>query len=166
MSGSTQPAMQESVLRSFRTIIAALSRSARAVETRTGVTNAQLFVLQQLRADEMLGINDLAARARTGQSAVSIVVRRLVRRGLVRRHRSIIDRRRVGVTLTAAGRALVRHAPEPPTARLLAAVGQLDPRDLRALARGVAALMEAMGVGEETPPMLFERDRSDPGPKP
>jgi hypothetical protein len=60
--------------------------------------------------------------------------------------------------LTAAGRALVRLAPEPPTAHLLAAVGQLDARDLRALARGVNALARAMGVADETPPMLFERD--------
>jgi MarR family transcriptional regulator, organic hydroperoxide resistance regulator len=150
--------MQESVLRSFRTIVAALSRSARAIEARTGVTNAQLFVLQQLRTDEVLGINDLAARARTGQSAVSIVVRRLVRRGLVHRRRSLADGRRVGVSLTAAGRALVRQAPEPPTTRLLMAVGQLAPRDLRALAHGVTALVAAMGIVGEAPSMLFERD--------
>ena len=160
MSRSTHAAMQESVLRSFRAIIAALSRSARAIEARTGVTNAQLFVLQQLRTEEMLGINDLAARARTGQSAVSIVVRRLVRRGLVRRRRSLTDGRRVGVSLTAAGRALVRQAPEPPTTRLLVAVGRLGPRNLGALARGVTALVAAMGITGETPSMLFERDGS------
>ncbi len=160
MSRSAQAAMQESVLRSFRAIIAALSRSARAIEARTGVTNAQLFVLQQLRTEEVLGINDLAARARTGQSAVSIVVRRLVRRGLVRRRRSLADGRRVGVSLTAAGRALVRRAPEPPTTRLLVAVGRLAPRNLGALARGMTALVAAMEITGQTPSMLFERDGS------
>jgi DNA-binding MarR family transcriptional regulator len=150
--------MQEAVLRALRALIAALSRSARTIEARTGVTNAQLFVLQQLQTEEALGINALAARARTGQSAVSIVVRRLVRRGLVSRRRSAADGRRVGVSLTIAGRALVRQAPEPPTTRMLAAVGRLDHRDLRALARGLTALVSAMGIAGETPSMLFERD--------
>lgn len=158
MSRSTQATMQEAVLRALRTLIAALSRSARTIEARTGVTNAQLFVLQQLQTEEALGINALAARARTGQSAVSIVVRRLVRRGLVSRRRSAADGRRVGVSLTIAGRALVRQAPEPPTTRMLAAVGRLDHRDLRALARGLTALVSAMGIAGETPSMLFERD--------
>ncbi len=160
MPRSSHATMQEEVLRSLRTIIAVLSRSARAIEARTGVTNAQLFVIQQLQTDDVLGINDLAARARTGQSAVSIVVRRLVRRGLVHRRRSAADGRRVGVSLTAAGRALVRRAPKPPTTRMLAAVGRLDHRDLRALARGVTALVTAMGIAGETPSMLFERDGS------
>lgn len=158
MSRSTQATMQEAVLRALRALIAALSRSARTIEARTGVTNAQLFVLQQLQTEEALGINALAARARTGQSAVSIVVRRLVRRGLVSRRRSAADGRRVGVSLTIAGRALVRQAPEPPTTRMLAAVGRLDHRDLRALARGLTALVSAMGIAGETPSMLFERD--------
>jgi DNA-binding MarR family transcriptional regulator len=160
MPRSSQATMQDAALRGLRTIIAVLSRSARAIEARTGVTNAQLFILQQLQADEALGINDLAARARTGQSAVSIVVRRLVRRGLVHRRRLVADGRRVGVSLTVAGRALVCQAPEPPTTRLLAAVGGLDYEDLRALARGVTALVPAMGVAGETPPMLFEGDGS------
>jgi DNA-binding MarR family transcriptional regulator len=160
MPPSSDATMQKAVLRGLRTVIAVLSRSARAIEARTGVTNAQLFVLQQLQTDDVLGINDLAARARTGQSAVSIVVGRLVRRGLVRRRRSVGDGRRVGVSLTVAGRALVRQAPEPPTARMLVAVGRLGRADLRALARGVTALIAAMGIAGETPSMLFERDGS------
>jgi DNA-binding MarR family transcriptional regulator len=158
MPRSSDATTQKAVLRGLRTVIAVLSRSARAIEARTGVTNAQLFVLQQLQTDDVLGINDLAARARTGQSAVSIVVGRLVRRGLVRRRRSVGDGRRVGVSLTVAGRALVRQAPESPTARLLAAVGRLDSADLQALARGVTALIAAMGIAGVTPSMLFERD--------
>jgi DNA-binding MarR family transcriptional regulator len=158
MSRSTQATAQEAVFRALRALIGALSRSARTIEARTGVSNAQVFVLQQLQAEEALGINALAARARTGQSAVSIVVRRLVRRGLVTRRRSAADGRRVVVSLTLAGRALIRRAPEPPTTQMLAAVGRLEPRDLRALARGLTALVAAMGIAGETPSMLFERD--------
>ncbi len=158
MSRSTQATMQEAVLLALRALIGALSRSARTIEARTGVSNAQVFVLQQLQTEEALGINALAARARTGQSAVSIVVRRLVRHGLVSRRRSAADGRRVVVSLTVAGRALIRRAPQPPTTQMLAAVGRLEHRDLRALARGLTALVAAMGIAGETPSMLFERD--------
>ena len=157
---NTEGSTQTAALRGLRAIIAALSQSARATEARTGITNAQLFLLQQLQAEDELSINDLAARARTGQSAVSIIVGRLVRRGLVRRRRSAADGRRVSVSLTAAGRTLARRAPEPPTARLLSTLGELENRDLRALARGVNALARVMGVAVEAPAMLFERDAS------
>jgi MarR family transcriptional regulator, organic hydroperoxide resistance regulator len=157
---SPELSTQTAALRGLRAVIAALSQSARATEARTGITNAQLFLLQQLQAENELSINDLAARARTGQSAVSIIVGRLVRRGLVRRRRSAADARRASVSLTAAGRALARRAPEPPTARLLSTLGELEDRDLRALARGVNALARAMGVTVEAPAMLFERDGS------
>ena len=103
-----------------------------------------------------LSINDLAARAHTGQSAVSIVIGRLVGRRLVRRRGSAEDGRRVLVSLTATGRVLLRRAPKPPTARLLAALGRLDDGELRALARGVNALARAMGIAHAAPVMLFE----------
>jgi MarR family transcriptional regulator, lower aerobic nicotinate degradation pathway regulator len=156
---------QEVAIRGVRSVVATLSRSARAIETRTGVSNAQLFLLQQLEPGMALTINELAARARTGQSAVSIIVSRLVRRGLVERQRSAPDRRRVAVSLTPAGRALARQAPESSTARLLAAVGALPAADLRALARGVTTLARALGADTEAPTLLFEREPepSQPG---
>lgn len=159
--GSIKDSTQQAALQGLRTIIAALARSARAIEARTGTTNAQLFLLQQLQTEDALSINDLATRARTGQSAVSIVVEHLVRRGLVHRRRSVADRRRVVTSLTAAGRTLVRRAPEAPTARLLTGLAQLEDHDLRALARGVNALVRALGLANEAPAMLFERDAAD-----
>jgi DNA-binding MarR family transcriptional regulator len=149
---------QETAIRGVRSVVQTLSTSARAIETRTGVSNAQLFLLQQLDAATTLSINELAARARIGQSAVSIVVSRLVRCGLVERRRSATDGRRVTVSLTPAGRALVRRAPQSSTARLLSAVAALPPADLRALARGVTTLARALGADTEAPPLLFEPD--------
>jgi len=149
---------QETVIRGVRSVVATLSRSARAIETRTGVSNAQLFLLQQLDACDALSINELAARARTGQSAVSIVVSRLVRGGLVERRRAAPDRRRVTVSLTSAGRTLARRAPESSTARLLAAVAALPVADLHALARGMTTLARVLGADTDTPALLFEHE--------
>src|ERR671935_128422 len=113
MTDTPQPAAERALaLQCIRALVGTLSRSARAVERRTGVTNAQLFVLQQLAAGEGLSINELAARALTGQNTVSTVVARLVERGLVRRKRAEDDARRAVVSLPPAGRRLLERAPE------------------------------------------------------
>ena len=118
-------------LQSIRALVAALHESARAVEHSTGVTNAQLFILRELATTDGLSINDLASRALTGQNAISTIVTRLGGRGLVRRQRATDDGRRVLVSLTPAGRRLVERAPEPPTARLMAALVSMTPEDGR-----------------------------------
>ncbi len=143
-------------LRDLRRLVAFLSESARAVERRTGITNAQLFVLRAL-AEGPCTVGELAQRARTGQSAASLVVARLERLGLVKRRRRTDDRRVTDVFLTDDGAALAARAPEPPTARLLSALEELPPEQARQLARGLAALARALELPDEEPPMLFEK---------
>jgi len=139
-----------------RTLVSTLSHSARAVERSTGVTNAQLFLLQQLATADSLSVNDLAARARTQQSTVSIVLARLVRAGLAAKRRSRIDGRKAVISLTPKGRRLLAHAPAPPTSALLRAIEALSPRDARALAEGMNALVNALGIAPPKATMLFE----------
>lgn len=139
-------------------LIGALTRSARSVERRTGLTNAQLFILRQLGDAPGLSINDLAARAHTRQNAVSTIVARLVRDGLVRRSRSPDDGRRVTLALAPAGRALLRRAPASPTARVIAALDTMPEREIRSLARSLGVLVRAMKLQDEEPAMLFEKD--------
>jgi MarR family transcriptional regulator, lower aerobic nicotinate degradation pathway regulator len=150
------PAGPAAALQAIRRLVAALQASARAVEIRTGVTNAQLFLLRALEERDQLAIGELAVMARTQQSTVSIIVQRLVRNGLVSRRASPDDARRVLLTLTVQGRATLRHAPVPPTARLLSALQDLAPAERRALLRGLEALHRNLGLKGEEPGMLFE----------
>ena len=100
------------VLDAIRRIVRLLRQSARAAERRTGMSAAQLFVFQQLRsAGGALTPGELAERTLTHQSSVSVVARRLVDGGLVKRQRSPADGRRVELSLTPAGRAAVRRRP-------------------------------------------------------
>lgn len=145
------------VMNAIRALVAALGRSARAVERDTGVTNAQLFVLRELAEHEPLSINDIAARAMTLQSTASLLVTRLVRLGLVRRAVDRRDARRALVTLTARGRRIARRAPEPPTAQVLRALRKLTPRTRRRLEDALAQLLDAMGLARSESPPLFER---------
>src|SRR5947209_15020920 len=80
-------------LQAVRGLVGALSQTARLIEQRTGVSNAQLFLLQQIAGEPDLSVNALAARAMTHQSTASVVLSRLERRGLVQRVRSPEDGR-------------------------------------------------------------------------
>jgi len=147
---------REHALALLRALVGGLSASARAVEARTGVTNAQLFLLRALAADGPLAIGELARRARTQPSTVSIIVARLARGGLVAKTRSPEDRRRAVVSITPAGRRLVRAAPVPPTARLLRVLDHLTDREARTLARGLDLLVTRLAFAVAAPPLLFE----------
>ncbi len=156
-SKSRKPSsVRTAALERVRTLISALSHSARAVERSTGVTNAQLFLLQQLANADSLSVNDLAARARTQQSTVSIVVARLVRAGLAAKRKSASDGRIAAISLTSKGRRLLAHAPAPPTSLLLHAIEALSDREARSLADGVRALVGALNISPPAVTMLFE----------
>lgn len=144
------------VFNSLRRLVHSLHNASRDTERRLGVTGAQLFVLTQLRATPSLSINALAERTMTHQSTVSVVVRRLVRRKLVKKARASDDARRVELTLTPAGLALLRRAPEAMQTRLARAIDALDAADRETLARSLGQLVHAMGADTTAPPMFFE----------
>lgn len=66
----------QTILDGIRSLVNRLRESSREAERRIGLTAAQLFVLQLLRASDDLSVNDLAARTYTHQSSVSVVVSR------------------------------------------------------------------------------------------
>ena len=140
----------------IRLLVSTLAQSARSVERRSGMTNAQLFLLRQLADRDCQTINELAERAMTQQSATSLLVSRLESGGLVRRIQSRADRRRTEVEITAAGRRLARDAPAAPLERLLSSLEGLSAAELSALQRGLDRLLEEMQVERATAPLLFE----------
>ena len=153
---SNRQRLRANALDGIRALVGSLTRSARSVERRTGITTAQLFVLRQLEACEELSLGEIAERTLTRESTVSIVVARLAKRGLVRRDRAADDRRRLRVTLTPAGRRVLARAPEPTTGRLLGALDELTSEQLLALLTGLDALIVALGLESRVAGMLFE----------
>lgn len=138
-----------SVLDSIRAIVRLLRLSGRSAEQSLGVSGAQLFVLQKLAEVTVQSLSELAARTHTDPSSVSVVVSRLVARGLVTRSASSSDARRVDISLSPSGRALVRRAPRGAQAELIAAAGQLPAKQLKSLARDLGTLVEMMGEDGE-----------------
>jgi DNA-binding MarR family transcriptional regulator len=149
------------VLDAIRRIVRLLRQSAREAERRSGLSAAQLFVLQQLRAaGGALTPGELAERTLTHQSSVSVVVKRLVDAGLVSRARSPLDRRQVELSLTPAGRAAARRAPGVAQQRLISAVDRLTLAHRSGLASGLLQLVGQLGISGAAPPMFFEERRA------
>jgi DNA-binding MarR family transcriptional regulator len=150
------PSSQWVILNSVRLIVQDLREASRAAEARFGLSGAQLFVLQTLAASSGMSVNELAARTYTHQSSVSVVVKKLVRRRLVRARSSRSDARRLELTLTAAGVKVVRRAPDASQARLIAGLNGLSPAERDRLARGMRRLVRGMGMEGREAAMFLE----------
>jgi DNA-binding MarR family transcriptional regulator len=144
------------VLDAVRHIVRTLREASRDAERAVGVSAAQLFILHRLSGAGTLSVNELAARTLTHQSSVSVVVTKLEARGLVSRARAADDARRVDVSLTPAGRALLGRAPAAAQDRLIAALSLLGHATRERLAADLTALVDAMGGAGHHPPMFFE----------
>ena len=149
------------VLDAVRSIVQALRSAQRRSETQSGVSGAQLFVLQRLSERPAASLGELAARTFTHQSSVSVVVKRLVARGLVTRAQAPDDNRRIELSLTPAGRAVLRRSPQAVQFRMIEALERFSAADRRTLARLLTRLVEAMGAGKAAPSMFFEEGSSD-----
>ena len=159
-----EDAEEVAAMNAVRRIVRALRLSSRAAEKAIGVSGAQLFVLRELavratRRPAAPSIAELAQLTATDPSSVSVVVSRLVARGLVARRTSEADARRAEVAITAAGRALLRKAPISVQSRMLAAIANLPPARRRELVAGLEAIVGALGVADQEAPMFFEEGK-------
>jgi MarR family transcriptional regulator, lower aerobic nicotinate degradation pathway regulator len=155
----TEPSITQA-LDAIRRIISALRRSSRLAESEVGIGGAQLFVLQQLATAPARSINELAERTYTHQSSVSVVVRRLVKQGLVERRPAPDDRRRREIRLTPAGQRLAAQAPVPAQIHLINGLRALPLSQLRTLGRLLGRVVRRMGAAGEPPAMLFAEEPS------
>lgn len=117
-------------------------RHVREDETGKIVTEHQASVLDHLRVDRSTTLSHLAEHMGIGRSAMSIMVRKLIRGGYVRRRRNQDDGRSVSLTLTAAGARVKEQNTvlDPELTRnmlrpMLAAERELALRGIESLAR-------------------------------
>ena len=148
------------VLDGLRRVVRALRTTSYVGEGELGIGGAQLYVLREVAAEPGLSLRRLAERTLTDPSSVSVVVGKLVGRGMLARRRSTEDARRHVLTLTARGTAVLAKAPEPVQSRLVSAMGALPHKEVVALARSLSRLVRAAGLESGSAPMFFE----DPAP--
>jgi DNA-binding MarR family transcriptional regulator len=149
-------AQVQAALDALRNIVQGVRVYSAQAERRTGLSGAQLFILQKLAEGPAQSLNELATRTRTHQSSVSAVVTRLVSRRLVSRRRSSADGRRLLLELTPAGRAVLADAPQTAQSRLIEALEKMPERRREELVEGLTAVVAALGTATEPAPLFLE----------
>lgn len=147
------------ILDAIRRLVRMLRVSDRSAQSRLGISGAQLFVLRELGKTPGLSLNELAARTRTDQSSVSVVVGRLFEAGLLTRERDDRDARRLILKLTPQGHALTAQAPRSAQERMIEVFDEMPDADRKRFADEFEEMLAKIGASEDgAAPMLFEDD--------
>lgn len=143
-------------LNAVRSIVRSFRLNTRMIESKLGISAAQLYVLQQLDERPALSLSDIAERTGTHQSSASVVVRRLTERGFVQRSTAKADRRRVELELTDSGRDLLKRAPNTIQGDLIAGSKGMSTADRVRLAELLERWLELSGTDNSSAPMMGE----------
>ena len=141
---TAESASNQEVVRSMnavRSLVRALRIDARWIEDTTGISLAQIVVLEKLCSAPARSIVELAGRTGTHASSVSVVVKRLVERA-----RDEIDRRQVQFAVTDAGREFLRGVPRTVESHLVDALGAFDGPDAERLANLLERWVKTAGI--------------------
>ena len=159
--GTTTLDQLNQALVSIRRILRATEMHGKALRQATGLKTSQLLVLQALEESHELTVGGITAEVHMAQASVTMIVARLEILGFVSRNRGTTDKRNVFVTLTDAGRAILKQAPEALHQRFADAFEPLETWEktmLIASLQRVAAMLDAADL--EAAPML-QFDSSD-----
>lgn len=123
----------------LRVLILRAARRLRAEHT-AGITDAQYAVLAVLSVHGPLTPGDLAEREGVQPPSMTRTVAALTEQGLVERAPNPEDRRQVRITLTDAGRAVVRETRRRRDAWLARRLADLTPAEREVVAQATAIL--------------------------
>lgn len=113
---------------------------------------AQVELLQRLRDEPGLRLNDLAARHRLANNTVSVLVQQLVTADLVTRTPHPDDRRAVVLELTDRGRQVLTDWQAAHQRRLAGGLSRLPAADQRAIGAALPALSRLVDLLESGDP--------------
>jgi DNA-binding MarR family transcriptional regulator len=136
------------VIVAIRRLIRAVDLHSRALVASHGLTGPQALILKALH-NGSLTAGELAIRISLSQGTVTDILNRLEQRGLVKRIRDTVDRRRVHVEATDTGLALLQKSPpllQERFAQRLDNLQEWEQTQLLASLQRLAAMMDAEDV--------------------
>lgn len=152
----------DDVLVSLRRILRATSIHSRKLGRSVGITAPQLMVLRAVCDHDVMTATEIARAVSLSQATITTILTNLETRDLLKRERSSVDRRRVQVTLTDAGRDVLAEAPKPlqeSFARRFAALPRWEQHQLVSSLERVAVMMDAEDL-DAAPVLSDEADIS------
>ncbi|MGI9004762.1 MAG: MarR family winged helix-turn-helix transcriptional regulator [Streptosporangiaceae bacterium] len=133
----------DAVLTASRTLVAVATQSLGAAADDTTIAQYRALVVLASRGPQRM--TDLAAALGVTPSTAGRMCDRLLRKGLIRRHRARADRRAVQISVTAAGREVVDQATTRRRELIAGILGRLPARQQAAVAGALRAFAAAAG---------------------
>lgn len=155
----------EQVLKAIRRVIRATDLHSRHVTRTAGLTSSQLILLKVVRDQKVSTLSEIASSISLSQATLTTILDRLEKSGLVQRERSELDKRKVSVRLTAAGKKVLELAPEPlqdTFIRQFSALQEWERNMILSSLQRVAEMMDAADMDASPLLDVGNLDRSSP----
>jgi DNA-binding MarR family transcriptional regulator len=136
----------QALLIALRKVIRAIDLHSKQLSKTSGLTSPQLLIM--LEIDKISGINSgqVAKNVNLSAATVTNILDRLATKDLISRVRNTDDKRKVGLYLTQAGKALILNAPQALQQHFIENFSSLSPWEQSQLLcsmERIAAMMDA-----------------------
>ncbi|MCF7927498.1 MAG: MarR family transcriptional regulator [Spirochaetales bacterium] len=106
-----QSLINQQVIVALRQITRAIDLHSKQLQKEYGLTVPQLISLKRIQTEEPISVGRLAGQISLSHATVTRILDRLELKGLVERCRDTIDKRKISVRVTDAGKELLDQNP-------------------------------------------------------
>lgn len=125
--------LQKEVLKHFREIFIQAKSELKDNVKKTGLSGAQLWVMQQVYNFNGISNAELAKNITIHVSTSSILVNKLIKKNLIEKTRDPKDERKIILTLSPKGKQLMAKAPKSPEGAIPSTLKKLNIEELEEL---------------------------------
>jgi DNA-binding MarR family transcriptional regulator len=151
--------MYDQVLISLRQIIRAIDLHSKKLEREAGLTGPQLLVMQFIATYGEVMSSVIAREVSLSQATVTSIIDRLERKKLLKRERSLHDRRKVMVSLTDEGTTALENAPTLMQESFIHAFNQLEDWEQSLILSSLQRVSDMMNATDlDAAPLLDSTD--------
>lgn len=144
----------QTILKDLRIIFRSAQAHSRWIESKSGLSAAQLWMMWELFNEPGLTVSGLAKVLSIHQSTCSNMLDKIQKKNLVYRERLNSDQRVVQLYLTEKGSSLLAKAPRPAQGTLTDALLRLPDNVLCELESGLGELVDALKIIDGNAGML------------
>lgn len=145
----------DEIVGEIRKIIRAVDLHSKALSKDYGLTGPQLMILTEIGKSGQLSVTGIARQVSLSQTTVTSILKRLEQRDLVRRERCEKDKRKILLTISEAGWAILSTQPSLLQLNFVEKFNHLKDWEQSLLISSLQRIASMMGAGEtELIPLL------------
>lgn len=120
-------------LSQFRIIFGSVQKHFALIEKSFGISGSQLWILHEINNSPDIGVSELSLKLHIHQSTCSLLIEKLVKKGLISKIRSAEDQRKICIKLNPSAKKILKNSPKPSEGVLPDALSKLNKKQLISL---------------------------------